>query len=85
MAVGPVRDGFCRGICRSSTKSTAGFWKQVALRWPNEPERLRRTVPGARKAPTKLMRMAHLAVVGCHSVNGVSALHIGIAENRPVP
>jgi len=50
------------------------FLEEVALHWPNEPERLSK-LSLVQEGPVKLIRMANLAVVGSHSVNGVSALH----------
>jgi starch phosphorylase len=54
------------------------FLREVAARWPSDPLRLRRmslieesTHPG----DPKKVRMAYLAVVGSHSVNGVAELH----------
>lgn len=50
------------------------FLRQVAFRYPGDTEKLRRMSiideDGVRK-----IRMAHLCVVGSHSVNGVAALH----------
>jgi len=43
----------------------------VQLRWPNEPERWERMAI----VTNDQVRMAHLAVHGSHSVNGVSQLH----------
>jgi starch phosphorylase len=50
------------------------FRKKVSLRYPGDTERLKRVSivtgdPGAK------IRMAHLAMVGSHSTNGVAALH----------
>ncbi len=50
------------------------FLEEVSHRWPNEPERLNR-LSLVQEGPVQLIRMANLAVVGSHSVNGVSALH----------
>jgi glycogen phosphorylase len=51
------------------------FLRQVIMRWPNEnAERVRRMSIIA-DGWEKEVRMAHLAVVGSHSVNGVAQLH----------
>ena len=50
------------------------FMEQVVARWPHDSERLTRLSLVA-EGPTKLIHMGNLAVVGSHSVNGVSALH----------
>ncbi|HEY9072529.1 MAG TPA: glycogen/starch/alpha-glucan phosphorylase, partial [Desulfobaccales bacterium] len=55
------------------------FLEQVAEICPQEPERQRRMSliePG----PEPQVRMAHLAIVGSHSVNGVSALHTELLQ-----
>ncbi len=50
------------------------FLHQVAERFPGDNDRLRRmSIVG--EDGEKHIRMAHLAIVGSHSVNGVSALH----------
>jgi glycogen phosphorylase len=50
------------------------FLKQVENRFPADPDRLRRmSIVG--EEGEKHVRMAHLAIVGSHSINGVSALH----------
>ncbi len=50
------------------------FLQQVAARYPGDVSRLRRISLIAEDG-VKRVRMAHLAVVGSHTVNGVSALH----------
>jgi glycogen phosphorylase len=50
------------------------FLREVANRWPDDPGRVRR-MSIIEEGETKQVRMAHLAVVGSHSVNGVAALH----------
>ncbi|HVG58263.1 MAG TPA: glycogen/starch/alpha-glucan phosphorylase [Hyalangium sp.] len=50
------------------------FLRQVQIRYPFDEERLRR-MSLVEEGPEKRIRMAHLAVVGSHSVNGVAALH----------
>ena len=50
------------------------FLDEVSDRFPGDPDRLRRmSLIGEDKG--KNVRMAHLAVVGSHAVNGVAALH----------
>jgi starch phosphorylase len=50
------------------------FLEDVRARFPNDPERVER-MSIIEEGNGKLVRMAHLAVVGSHSVNGVAALH----------
>lgn len=50
------------------------FLRDVALRYPGDTERLRRMSIIAEDGQ-KRVRMAHLAIVGAHRVNGVAALH----------
>ncbi|MBI2267794.1 MAG: glycogen/starch/alpha-glucan phosphorylase [Armatimonadetes bacterium] len=50
------------------------FLEDVARRYPGNVGRLQRTSL-IEEHPVKQVRMAHLAVVGSHSVNGVAALH----------
>ena len=54
------------------------FRATVAARFPDEPERVERMaiVSGGR------VRMANLAIVGSHSVNGVAALHSRLLRER---
>ncbi len=52
----------------------ARFMEQVSLRWPGDVARQRRmSIIEEGSAPQ--VRMAYLAVVACHSVNGVAELH----------
>jgi starch phosphorylase len=50
------------------------FLQQVTAVWPGDLDRMRRMSIVEEEHP-KHIRMAHLAVVGTHAVNGVSALH----------
>jgi starch phosphorylase len=50
------------------------FLRQVQIRYPYDQEKMRR-MSLVEEGPEKKIRMAHLAVVGSHSVNGVAALH----------
>jgi len=55
------------------------FLEQVAEIWPLDPDRLRR-MSLIEADPERQVRMAHLAIVGSHSVNGVSALHTELLQ-----
>jgi starch phosphorylase len=50
------------------------FTQQVIARFPGDNERLRRMSIISEEGE-RCVRMAHLAIVGSHSINGVSALH----------
>ena len=60
------------------------FLDEVTARWPDD---------GARRARMSIIddggdrhvRMAHLAIVGSHAVNGVSALHSALVQRTLVP
>ncbi|HXH14026.1 MAG TPA: glycogen/starch/alpha-glucan phosphorylase [Alphaproteobacteria bacterium] len=60
------------------------FLDQVATAYPGETERLRR-LSLIEEATPKQVRMAHLAIVGSHSVNGVSAMHTHLVKTSLVP
>ncbi len=57
------------------------FLETVAERFPGDADRLRR-MSLIEEEGERRIRMAHLAIVGSRSVNGVSALHSGIVRNR---
>ena len=50
------------------------FLQEVASRYPGDVERIRR-VSLIDESGERYVRMAHLATVGSHAVNGVAALH----------
>ena len=50
------------------------FLRVVSQRWPADTDRLAR-MSIIEEGPTKFVRMAHLAIVGSFSTNGVAALH----------
>ncbi len=52
----------------------ARFLKLVRLRFPGQPDRLER-YSLIQEGDRRRVRMAHLAVVGCHRTNGVAQLH----------
>jgi starch phosphorylase len=60
------------------------FLEAVSERWPGDPGRIRRlSIIGEGDSPQ--VRMAHLAIVGSHSVNGVAALHSELVKSELVP
>lgn len=60
------------------------FLEHVASVSPGDPERLRR-MSLIEEGASKQVRMAHLAIVGSHSVNGVSALHSRLVQTTLAP
>jgi len=50
------------------------FLEEVSRRYPGDDQRLR-DMSLIEEGPVKRVRMAHLALVGSHTVNGVAALH----------
>jgi len=70
----PLFGGCCRGTWRSSTRSTAGSWTRCGRGFPGT------TVDLARMSliderGERFVRMANLATLGAHAVNGVAQLH----------
>jgi len=57
------------------------FLRRVQTRWPGEPDRMRR-MSIIEEGPKKQIRMAHLATVGAHSVNGVAKLHTELIKSQ---
>lgn len=60
------------------------FLADVTRVWPGDVERVRRMSLIEESTP-KQVRMAQLAVVGSHSVNGVAALHSQLIQTRLLP
>jgi starch phosphorylase len=60
------------------------FLSQAAMVWPDDHDRARR-VAIIEEGYEGQVRMAHLAIVGSHSVNGVSKLHSELVKTRLVP
>ncbi len=60
------------------------FLEQVALRYPGDNDRLRR-MSLVSEDHDKNIRMAHLATIGSHSINGVAALHTHLLKERLLP
>jgi starch phosphorylase len=57
------------------------FLAEVALQFPGDTERLAR-MSIIQEGDTKRVRMAHIAIVGSFSVNGVSALHSDLLKSH---
>ena len=60
------------------------FLRQVWTYAPNEPDRLRR-MSLIQEEPQKSVRMAYLATLGSHKVNGVAALHSQLLRETLLP
>ena len=65
---------YCRAIWRSSYEINRRFLDDLRMRYPNDDQLLRR-LSLIDEAGEKYIRMAHLASVGSHAINGVAALH----------
>ena len=57
------------------------FLREVQKRYPGDHDRLRR-MSIVQEGRERKIRMAHLGIIGSHSVNGVAALHTEILRNR---
>lgn len=57
------------------------FLREVVRRWPGDGDRFHR-MSLFEEGTDRTIRMAHLAVVGSHSVNGVSKLHSSLLQDR---
>jgi starch phosphorylase len=62
----------------------ARFLKQVGERYPGDADRLRR-LSLVEEDGAKQVRMANLAILGSHSVNGVAAVHSDLVKTELVP
>jgi len=60
------------------------FLSEIAVMWPGDTDRLSR-MSLIEEGAEKQVRMAHLAIIGSHSVNGVSALHTDLIKTSLVP
>ncbi|HEV7676205.1 MAG TPA: glycogen/starch/alpha-glucan family phosphorylase, partial [Candidatus Angelobacter sp.] len=60
------------------------FLRTVARSWPGDIERQRR-MSIIEEGPEKHVRMANLAIVGSHAINGVSRLHSDLIKSALVP
>jgi len=57
------------------------FLQKVEVRFPGDVEKMR-NVSLVQEYPTKQIRMANLAMVGSHAINGVSALHSRLLKDH---
>jgi starch phosphorylase len=57
------------------------FLRRVQTRWPGDDARMAR-MSIIEESPRKQIRMAHLATVGAHSVNGVAKLHTELIKSQ---
>jgi glycogen phosphorylase len=60
------------------------FLDDVRLRYPGDPGRVER-VSLIEEGAIRHVRMAHLAILGSHSTNGVAAVHSELLKQRVVP
>src|SRR5262249_35857046 len=60
------------------------FLADVRTRHPGDEAKVKR-MSLIEENPTRAVRMAHLAIVGTHSTNGVAALHSQLLKTRLVP
>jgi starch phosphorylase len=60
------------------------FLNTVRLRYPGDDDRIRR-MSLIEEGPVKQVRMANLAIVGSHAVNGVARLHSDLLKAKLVP
>ena len=60
------------------------FLEQVETRWPGDTKKLA-WMSIIEEGETKFVRMANLAIVGSHSVNGVAKLHSDLVTTNLVP
>jgi len=60
------------------------FLKALTVKYPDDPERLHR-MSIIEEGDEKQVRMAHLAIVGSHSVNGVAKIHSHLVKTALVP
>jgi glycogen phosphorylase len=60
------------------------FLETVRARFPGDDSRVTRVSLIEEGSPKKI-RMAHLAIVGSHSTNGVAAIHTGLLKRTVVP
>ena len=69
---------------RAEAASLERTLADVSRRWPDDSGRSNR-MSLIEEGPTKQVRMAHLAIVGSHSINGVAEVHSELIKTDLVP
>jgi len=59
------------------------FLEEIRQKYPDE--EFINSVSIIQEGPVKMVRMAHLAIVGSHSINGVAALHTKLLKHHVMP
>jgi starch phosphorylase len=60
------------------------FLEEVEAKWPGDTDK-KRTLSLIEEGHEQMVRMAHLSVVGSHTVNGVAALHTQLLKDQLFP
>ena len=60
------------------------FMKEVEAKWPGDAKK-KQILSLIVEGPAQMVRMAHLSVIGSHSVNGVAALHTKLLKKDLFP
>jgi len=60
------------------------FMRQVRTHWPDDPARMTR-MSLIEEGPVPQVRMAHLATLGSHSINGVARVHSELIKRELLP
>ncbi len=69
----------CRGIWKSFIEINRRFLDEVKAKFPGDNDRVRR-LSLIDESGERYVRMANLACVGSHAINGVAALHTELLE-----
>jgi starch phosphorylase len=73
----------CPRLLQITYEINRRFLQDVRQRYPGDEERLRR-MSIVEEGPTRQVRMAHVAIVGSHSINGVAQIHSDLLRTRVV-
>eukprot|EP01128_Nolandella_sp_AFSM9_P010053 TRINITY_DN683_c0_g3_i1.p1 TRINITY_DN683_c0_g3~~TRINITY_DN683_c0_g3_i1.p1 ORF type:complete len:986 (+),score=286.41 TRINITY_DN683_c0_g3_i1:102-2960(+) len=61
------------------------FMEEVGRRFPEDAIEMKRKLSLIQEQPTRKVRMAHLAIVGSHTLNGVAAIHSDLLKTHVFP